>query len=217
MGFYSILTMAQQLAKAKVHLDDVVIDATCGNGVDTLFLAQQVGVRGTVYAFDIQTLALEHTKVRLAKAGYSAEVLIASETGQDFALSNFAKRTEPSAPLTGIHLIKASHAEMQNYIPPVYHGHIAAILFNLGFLPNADPSIITTPRSTLPALQSALALLRPHGILTIAVYPGHSGGDIEAEAVTQWATTLPQDDAQVLRYQFPQNPHAAYLFAIERH
>lgn len=44
-----------------------VIDATAGNGQDTLFLAQTVGAAGLVYAFDIQEKALQETKKLLEK------------------------------------------------------------------------------------------------------------------------------------------------------
>lgn len=37
-----------------VVLGDTVVDATCGNGYDTLFLASLVGPHGRVFAFDIQ-------------------------------------------------------------------------------------------------------------------------------------------------------------------
>lgn len=39
-----------------------VIDATAGNGNDTLFLARKVGINGKVYAFDIQNQAIEKTR-----------------------------------------------------------------------------------------------------------------------------------------------------------
>ena len=48
---------------------DPVIDATMGNGHDTLFLCRLVGDAGRVYAFDIQPAALENTGKRLAEAG----------------------------------------------------------------------------------------------------------------------------------------------------
>ena len=44
-----------------------VIDATSGNGQDTLFLAEAVGPSGVVYAFDIQEKALQTTKNLLAE------------------------------------------------------------------------------------------------------------------------------------------------------
>lgn len=42
-----------------------VIDATAGNGYDTLFLAKQVGEQGRVFSFDVQPLALKRTREKL--------------------------------------------------------------------------------------------------------------------------------------------------------
>lgn len=39
-------------------MGDTVIDATAGNGHDTVFLAQLVGRQGRVWAFDVQSSAL---------------------------------------------------------------------------------------------------------------------------------------------------------------
>lgn len=41
---------------------DIVLDATCGNGYDSLTLAKLVGEEGFVYAFDIQEIAIESTR-----------------------------------------------------------------------------------------------------------------------------------------------------------
>jgi ubiquinone/menaquinone biosynthesis C-methylase UbiE len=46
---------------------DVVVDATMGNGYDTLYLADKVGEDGFVYAFDIQKEAIDATTKRLSK------------------------------------------------------------------------------------------------------------------------------------------------------
>lgn len=43
------------------------IDATCGNGKDTLLLAELVGETGHVWAFDIQQEALDRTAQRLTE------------------------------------------------------------------------------------------------------------------------------------------------------
>ena len=48
---------------------DCCVDATCGNGNDTLFLCQNVGRAGKVYAFDVQETAVENTRRRLTEAG----------------------------------------------------------------------------------------------------------------------------------------------------
>ncbi len=54
-----------------VRPGDRVIDATCGRGRDTLFLAELVGHAGEVWAFDVQEDALAETAERLRLAGCS--------------------------------------------------------------------------------------------------------------------------------------------------
>jgi len=59
------LAQSHEYAKKVVREGNIVIDATCGNGHDTLFLAGLVGNSGKVYAFDIQKEALGITRKRL--------------------------------------------------------------------------------------------------------------------------------------------------------
>ncbi len=58
----SHLKKAKELWMAHVGPDDIVVDATCGNGHDTLFLSQ---LAKHVYALDIQEKAIENTRARL--------------------------------------------------------------------------------------------------------------------------------------------------------
>ena len=60
------LEMAHQFLAEVITKEDVVVDATMGNGHDTAFLAQ---LAGQVYAFDIQEQALVNTQERLEKLG----------------------------------------------------------------------------------------------------------------------------------------------------
>ncbi|MDB4500655.1 methyltransferase domain-containing protein [Akkermansiaceae bacterium] len=58
--------LAHDLIDAILHPGDIAVDATAGNGHDTLFLAGLVGDKGHVHAFDIQEAALTSTRQRLA-------------------------------------------------------------------------------------------------------------------------------------------------------
>ncbi len=62
-----VTEQAHEAVRGAVHAGDIVIDATAGNGHDTLFLARLVGPEGRVIAFDIQEAALAATRVRLAE------------------------------------------------------------------------------------------------------------------------------------------------------
>ncbi len=52
--------------QSELQEGSVVADATCGKGNDTLFLANLVGPAGRVYAFDIQTEAINFTTQKLS-------------------------------------------------------------------------------------------------------------------------------------------------------
>lgn len=126
---------------------DHVVDATCGNGHDTLLLAGLVGSSGRVWAFDIQREAVEATTARLAKAG-----------GFDIVV-----------------LVHAGHETMAEHC----RGPVKAVVFNLGYLPGGDRSVVTRPESTLASLEQSLALIAPGGVVIITLYPGHEGGQQE--------------------------------------
>lgn len=63
--------LAADYMRRCVMQGDSVVDATMGNGKDTLFLAELVGEEGHVYAFDVQAEAVERTRGRMQEAGYA--------------------------------------------------------------------------------------------------------------------------------------------------
>lgn len=67
MKNYQITQWCAHFIKEHVKSGDICIDATMGNGNDTLLLSKLCGPEGKVFAFDIQKLALENTKKRLDK------------------------------------------------------------------------------------------------------------------------------------------------------
>ncbi|QIC05565.1 methyltransferase domain-containing protein [Brevibacillus sp. 7WMA2] len=65
--FPNVLEVVRQYIRERVEEGETVVDATMGNGNDTLFLAQLVGERGKVYAYDVQSEAIEKTRARLER------------------------------------------------------------------------------------------------------------------------------------------------------
>lgn len=185
----SLAEVAHQLVKQHVVAGDKVIDATVGNGHDTLFLAQIVGFSGAVFGFDIQQQALLNTRQRLQQHQLDAPV----------------------------RLIQASHADMPQHIPQDLNGCIAAIMFNLGYLPGADKRLTTQTETTLRAIEAACDLLAEQGVMTVMVYPGHVGGGEEAQAVMRWFQSLASDKfaGDVIDSQHPK-PHSPRLFVIRK-
>ncbi len=68
------LHQSHDLISRVVGTGDTVIDATAGNGGDTIFLARLAGPEGKVYSFDIQQEALDRTRVKLAAEGLEDRV-----------------------------------------------------------------------------------------------------------------------------------------------
>jgi len=153
---------------------DFAVDATAGNGGDTVQLAQCVSPGGLVLAIDIQKSALATCAARCREA---------------------ALTTPPT-------LLQASHEEMANpAFRARWPATPTAITFNLGYLPGGDHGIVTRTQTTLLALKGATAWLRPGGLLAVVCYPGHPEGARETDAVLAWASGLPPETHAVSRHQ----------------
>lgn len=190
MNIPSTLQSARQYIRQALHqqLDPVVVDATLGNGNDTLFLAHEVGITGKVFGFDIQSEAIEKTKQRLSDQGF----------------------------LERATLFQAGHEQWEAYIPQEHKHQIRAVMFNLGYLPHGDQTIITRPETTLPALQHACEWLAPGGVITVALYTGHEGGQEEANHVVTNVSQLPSKQFQVIWQRVLNRTQSPSLIVIEK-
>lgn len=168
---------------------DIAIDATLGNGHDALFLAECVGQDGRVYGFDVQQQALVSSRQRLQQHGM----------------------------LERVTMFQASHDAMMELLPLAVHGRIKAVMFNLGYLPGADKSVITKTETTLQAIEIACRLLRVGGVVTAMAYPGHTGGDQESWALETWCRQL---DSGCFSFELVLSAHhqmtAPRLFVIRK-
>ena len=174
------LEMAHDFLAQVITPEDIVVDATMGNGHDTLFLAK---LAKQVYAFDIQEQALEKTSQRIQEAG-----------------------------LTNVDLIMQGHETVDQFVTEV-----KAAIFNLGYLPSADKSIITQPQTTLEALEKLCQMIVKGGRIAIMIYYGHEGGDIERDAVLDFVSQLPQQEYTATIYRtLNQINNPPFLVMIEK-
>ena len=174
------LQMAHAFLEEVVTDEDIVVDATMGNGHDTLFLAR---LAKKVYAFDIQEQAIEQTTKRLAEAK-----------------------------LDNVELFLTGHENVDQYVES-----IKAAIFNLGYLPSADKSVITQPHTTIQALEKLCQRLVTSGRIAIMIYYGHEGGDVERDAVLDFVSQLPQQEFTVALYKtINQINQPPFLVMIEK-
>lgn len=158
----------------------VAVDGTVGNGHDTLYLARLAGPQGAVHGFDIQQTALDSARERL--------------------------RREDAPDCVRLHL--AGHETMRETLPRETVGRVRAVMFNFGYLPGSDGSVITRPETSCAAVDAALSVLAPGGLVTMVLYTGHPGGAEEADALETHCAALPTDTAWVMRCGLVNHPNA---------
>lgn len=181
------LNFSHEVLRENVEAGDYVIDATVGNGHDTSFLANLVGKSGKVYGFDIQEQAIKNTIDKLTKENHIEQV----------------------------ELINDGHENINKHIST--ENEIAAVTFNLGYLPSGDKNIITKGDTTISAIEQSIQLIKKRGVISIMIYYGHEGGLEEKKTVDDFVSNLPQDKFQVIMYKIVnQINNPPYLYLIQK-
>ena len=110
-------------------------------------------------------------------------------------------------------LILSGHEHMAEYVK----GPVKAVMFNLGWLPGGDHEVTTRWETTRTAVESALDLLAPMGVLVICAYPGHAEGEREKQELTAFLGGLDNRRYNVLHQRFLNaGPGAPECFVIQK-
>lgn len=183
------IELAHQLVSGRLKKNEVAVDATAGNGHDTLFLAELVGPCGLVYSLDVQKEAIEATATRLESAQVSDQVM----------------------------MCEAEHERLDQVVDSEHQGKVSVVMFNLGYLPGSDHSRTTFADTTVTALRMALQLLKSGGLLTVVCYPGHSEGLKESEEVLRYTNSLDPVHFLVQRHVNPNASELSpFLISVEK-
>lgn len=183
----SHILMKNILSRAKV-----IVDATAGNGSDTLFLAKNALDDATIYAFDIQEKALQNAQLKIEQL---------KTAGKD-SFTNL-----------NINFICDSHDKVNDYVKDT----IDLAIFNLGYLPGGNHEITTKCDTTLNALKTMLNNLALNGCIAVVVYPGHDEGHKECQLVKEFAQSLSKKYFTAGWYQMiNHNSNAPALCWIEK-
>jgi hypothetical protein len=160
--FQSHLDLAHSYWSQLIKTGDSVIDATCGNGHDTLKLCQlALSIdKGKVYAFDIQLQAIHSTSQFL-----DANLSLAFRMRVDL-----------------------QHRCHSSFPDSIEKESIKLIVYNLGYLPGGNKTFTTQKKTTLESLQQAQELLQPGGVISVTCYPGHAEGGQEQDTLLKYVT-----------------------------
>lgn len=162
--FKSHINLAHRYWRELLVPGDIVIDATCGNGKDSLCLAQLAikNNTGQLYCLDVQAQAIESTQ-------------------------NYLKKHLAEEDYLRICFMHGCHSAFPQNIKPKT---VKLIVYNLGYLPSGNKELTTQTTTTLLSIQNALDLIIPGGMISITCYPGHAEGAIEEINLLKFAASL---------------------------
>lgn len=212
--------MAMHLLSRYIYPGEGVVDATAGNGCDTLALAraQSQGNVGNIYSFDVQDQAIENTHKLLLENGFSVICDRACGNASDCTCEEASNHASDNAydgvidsaagdEAPQIHLIKSCHSLLNEYIPE--EEMISAVLFNLGYLPGGDKHVTTGGETTCLAVLAALKRIKPQGAVVIVTYGGHEAGAEEKSKLVEMLTALPRREYHVSYIKMINQPAGA--------
>lgn len=184
--FNSHLDLSHEYWSKIIPEGGIAIDATCGNGHDTLFLAKLClkNESGKVIAIDIQQQAIEKTKALLQK--------------EEIDLSK-------------IEFIHGSHSKFT--LPD---NSVDLIVYNLGYLPGSDKSVKTLIDSTLESIKDAMRLIKKSGAISVTFYPGHTEGKEERDAILEWGSHIDPQLWSLCHHQWMNRRDAPSLLLMQK-
>jgi hypothetical protein len=167
----------------------LAIDATCGNGKDSLALSflLQKHPNTALFCIDIQQQAIQKTKDLLWKQNPSF------------------------APFTSF--FHQSHETL----PPIpSHLDVKLVTLNLGYLPGGDKAITTLAESTLKSLDLIMDLLVLGGAISITCYPGHPEGKKEETVLLERLSLLPPSSWSFTSFFWPNRKDSPSLLLLQK-
>lgn len=132
---------------------------------------------------------------------------------QELALESTSRLLKEQGAPENYTLICASHHRVREFVKEP----IKAGMFNLGYLPGSGKKAVTTMReTTMPAVEAAIELLAPDGVLIVAIYPGHEEGALEGEMLREYFSTLSKYRICPSEFRILNSPTSPYFFLVEK-
>lgn len=178
-------------------------------GLHKHFMLEHIGKGDTVVDFTMgnggDTLFLSET---VGEDGH----VYAFDIQEEALISTEAHLKANGAP-ENYTLICASHHRVKEFVKTPIKGG----MFNLGYLPRSGRKSVTTMRSTtMPAVEAAIDLLAPDGVLIIAIYPGHEEGALEGDMLREYFKALSRFKICASEFHILNSPTSPYFFLVEK-
>ncbi len=173
--------------------------------INTIRLLQQslqLSIKEGAFCIDA-TAGKGHDTLFLAKLVGESGHVVAMDI-QPAALEASRRLLEKHQMQHRVDLILDGHEHIKQYAEAE---KVDCIMFNLGYLPGGDHHIATKADTTLQALEQGLDLLKPLGMISLAIYHGGDTGFEERDTVLRWLKTLDSKRYTVLVTDFYNRPN----------
>jgi hypothetical protein len=189
MSIKEHILLSHNLIKNFLKKDYICVDATLGNGYDTLFLANLFRKYNLkkIIGFDIQKKAIENSTA-------------------------FLKKNIDDSILKNIFFYLDSHENFSKYL----NEKVNLFIYNLGYLPRSDKTITTLADSTIKSLKSAFEYLSDTSAICITLYPGHLNGEVEKNEVLKYLETADYKKYSILHYNWINKDKSPSVIWIEK-
>lgn len=188
--FHSHIDLAHKHWRSLIMPGDLVVDATCGNGHDTLVLAELALAHraGKLYALDVQPIAIETCKQMLSNR-------------------------LPRELYEKIRFVQGCHSVFPEEIRPQT---VRLVAYNLGYLPGGDKNKTTKSETTLKSIQESQTLLQNGGVVSITCYPGHPEGEEEEQKILDFASSLDPKQWSCCHHRWMNRKNSPTLLLIQK-
>ena len=178
-------------------------------GLHKYFIMEHLSEGGVAVDF---TMGNGNDTLFLSKAVGESGKVYAFDIQED-ALTSTRAHLEANGAPENYTLICASHHRVKEFVTEP----IKAGMFNLGYLPRSGRKAVTTMReTTMPAVEAALELLAPDGVLIVAIYPGHEEGALEGEMLREYFSGLSRFRICPSEFKILNSPTSPYFFLVEK-
>lgn len=132
---------------------------------------------------------------------------------QKIALDNTLEKLACESLVNRVQLIRDGHENIDLHIKE----KLDFIIYNLGYLPKGDKSIITKRETTITSIKKALKLLNDNGLMLITCYIGHDGGKEEQMGIEELLLDLDQKIFNVIKFEFiNQRNYPPVVYGVEK-
>lgn len=143
---------------------------------------------GRLLCIDIQEMAIESTKWRLAEYN----------------------------PLALVSNVQMFQGNFKHFPPEILEDSVKLIVYNLGYLPGGDKTLTTKTEDTIPSIEKSLKFLVVGGLLSVMCYPGHEEGARETKAVKEYLEKLDSEVWRVFVHAPLNRPLSPQLLTVYR-